>query len=126
VTPWLAVGGETFWLGQQRKSGTGFAARLHDDKSVATAQVASTGVVSLTYVHRVSEKVRPARACSRRQPWCLSMLRGLLASDLSGGRSAFVAPEVKVKKCTQPLAGLRMHVAARQWDFSNVTHVHAP
>ncbi len=58
VTPWLAVGGETFWLGQQRKSGTGFAARLHDDKSVATAQVASTGVVSLTYVHRVSEKVR--------------------------------------------------------------------
>ena len=71
VTPWLAVGGETFWLGQQRKSGTGFAARMHDDKSVATAQVASTGVVSLTYVHRVSEKARFA-TCACRWNWCSS------------------------------------------------------
>lgn len=57
VTPRLALGGEAFWLGQQRKSGTGFAARLHDDKSVTTAQIASTGLVSLAYVHRVSDKV---------------------------------------------------------------------
>ena len=81
MTPWLAVGGETFWLGQQRKSGTGFAARLHDDKSVATAQVASTGVVSLTYVHRVSEKVRLARARSWRQVMLAMLLepkQGLL------------------------------------------------
>ena len=67
MTPSLALGGETFWLGQQRKSGTGFAARMHDDKSVATAQVASTGVVSLTYVHRVSEKVSRASS-ARGQP----------------------------------------------------------
>ena len=57
MTPRLALGGEAFWLGQQRKSGTGFAARLHDDKSVTTAQIASTGLVSLAYVHRVSDKV---------------------------------------------------------------------
>ena len=58
VTPRLSMGGEAFWLGQQRKSGTGFAARLHDENSVATAQVASTGLVSLAYMHRVSDKVR--------------------------------------------------------------------
>lgn len=58
VTPRLALGGEAFWLGQQRKSGTGFAGRFTGDAFVATAQVATTGLVSLTYVQRISEKVR--------------------------------------------------------------------
>ena len=58
MTPKLALGGEAFWLGQQRKSGTGFAARYSGDKCVATGQVATTGLVSLTYVQRISEKVR--------------------------------------------------------------------
>ncbi|KAK9823803.1 hypothetical protein WJX72_005619 [[Myrmecia] bisecta] len=57
VTPNLALGAEAFWLGQQRRSGTGFAARHSSDKHVATAQVATTGLVSMTYVHKVSEKV---------------------------------------------------------------------
>jgi mitochondrial import receptor subunit TOM40 len=57
VTPALSVGGEAFWLGAQRKSGVGVAARLADDACVATAQLASTGLVSLTYVHKVSDKV---------------------------------------------------------------------
>jgi mitochondrial import receptor subunit TOM40 len=57
VTPRLALGGEAFWLGQQRKSGTGFAGRFTGDAFVATAQVATTGLVSLTYVQRISEKV---------------------------------------------------------------------
>jgi hypothetical protein len=58
VTPTLALGGEAFWLGQQRKSGAGFAARLASDAYVATAQIATTGLVSLTYLRRISEKVR--------------------------------------------------------------------
>lgn len=57
VTPRLALGGEAFWLGQQRKSGTGFAGRYTGDTFVATAQVATTGLVSLTYVQKISEKV---------------------------------------------------------------------
>ncbi|CAI5504760.1 unnamed protein product [Closterium sp. Naga37s-1] len=57
VTPTLSLGGEAFWLGHQRRSGLGIAGRYNTDKVVATAQVASTGVVSMTYVQRVSDKV---------------------------------------------------------------------
>eukprot|EP00887_Chlorella_sp_A99_P006787 scaffold2.g6787.t1 len=57
VTPSLAVGGEVFYLAEQRRSGIGLAARHQTDKSVATAQVANTGLVSLTYLQKVSEKV---------------------------------------------------------------------
>lgn len=76
VTPRLALGGEAFWLGQQRKSGTGFAGRFTGDAFVATAQVATTGLVSLTYVQRISEKVRfslprgSARPACIRISWC--------------------------------------------------------
>ena len=63
VTPRLALGGEAFWLGQQRKSGTGFAGRFTGDAFVATAQVATTGLVSLTYVQKISEKVRSRARC---------------------------------------------------------------
>lgn len=57
ITPHLAMGGEVFWTGQHRKSGVGYAARYSTDKSVATGQVASTGMVALGYVQKVSEKV---------------------------------------------------------------------
>ncbi|XP_008792476.2 mitochondrial import receptor subunit TOM40-1-like isoform X1 [Phoenix dactylifera] len=57
VTPHLSLGSEVFWLGHQRKSGIGFAARYNTDKMVATAQAASTGIVALCYVQKVSEKV---------------------------------------------------------------------
>jgi mitochondrial import receptor subunit TOM40 len=57
VTPRLALGGEAFWLGQQRKSGAGFAGRFTGEEFVATAQLATTGLVSFTYVQRISEKV---------------------------------------------------------------------
>ena len=63
VTPNLALGGEAFWLGQQRKSGAGFAARYADKEHVATAQVATTGLVSLAYLRRLSEKVRLQLPC---------------------------------------------------------------
>ena len=64
VTPRLALGGEAFWLGQQRKSGTGFAGRYQSADYVATAQLASTGLVSLTFTQRISEKVSACRAGS--------------------------------------------------------------
>lgn len=57
VTPSLVLGGEVFWLGHQRKSGVGFAARYNTERMVATCQIASTGLVSMTYVRRISEKV---------------------------------------------------------------------
>jgi mitochondrial import receptor subunit TOM40 len=57
VTPSLSLGGEVFWAGQHRKSGIGYAARYNTDKMVATGQVASTGMVALSYVQKVSEKV---------------------------------------------------------------------
>lgn len=57
VSPHLALGGEIFWLGHQRKSGVGFAARYNTDKMIAIGQFASTGIVSLSYVQKVSEKV---------------------------------------------------------------------
>ncbi|XP_020267207.1 mitochondrial import receptor subunit TOM40-1-like [Asparagus officinalis] len=57
ITPNLSLGTEVFWLGQQRKSGIGFAARYNTDKMVATGQVASTGIVALSYVQKISEKV---------------------------------------------------------------------
>lgn len=57
VTPNLSLGTEFFWLGHQRKSGLGFAGRYNTEKMVATAQIASTGIVALSYVQKVSEKV---------------------------------------------------------------------
>ncbi|XWS63269.1 hypothetical protein CRYUN_Cryun06bG0080700 [Craigia yunnanensis] len=57
VTPHLSLGGEIFWAGQHRKSGIGYAARYETDKMVAVGQVASTGMVALSYVQKVSEKV---------------------------------------------------------------------
>jgi mitochondrial import receptor subunit TOM40 len=56
VSDALSLGGEGFWLGGQKKSGVGFAARYADDKTVATGQVATTGLVSLTYTAKVSDK----------------------------------------------------------------------
>ncbi|KAB2035720.1 hypothetical protein ERO13_D04G149200v2 [Gossypium hirsutum] len=57
VTPHLSLAGEVFWAGQHRKSGLGYAARYETDKMVAAGQVASTGMVALSYVQKVSEKV---------------------------------------------------------------------
>lgn len=52
------MGGEVFYLAEQRRSGIGLAARHVGDKHVATAQVANTGLVSLTYIQKISDKVR--------------------------------------------------------------------
>ncbi|XP_066314183.1 mitochondrial import receptor subunit TOM40-1-like [Miscanthus floridulus] len=57
VTKNLSLGTEAFWLGQQRKSGVGVVARYDTKKMVATAQIATTGMVALSYVQKVSEKV---------------------------------------------------------------------
>ena len=57
VTPGLALGGEIFYLAGNLKSGVGVAARHCGEKHAATAQVATTGIVNLTYAHRVTDKV---------------------------------------------------------------------
>lgn len=57
VTPKLSVGGEVFYLAEQRRSGMGAAARYASDKSISTLQLANTGLVSLSYLQKVSEKV---------------------------------------------------------------------
>ncbi|KAL8170764.1 hypothetical protein V2J09_022568 [Rumex salicifolius] len=57
VTPHFSLGGEVFWVGQQRKSGASYSARYCTNKSVATGQIASTGMLALCYVQKVSEKV---------------------------------------------------------------------
>ncbi|TQD99845.1 hypothetical protein C1H46_014583 [Malus baccata] len=57
VTPHFSLGGEVFWAGQHRKSGIGYAARFNTEKMVATGQVASTGMLALSYVQKVSDKV---------------------------------------------------------------------
>lgn len=57
VTPHFSLGGEVFWSGQHRKSGVGYGARYNSDKMVATGQVASTGMIALSYVQKASEKV---------------------------------------------------------------------
>lgn len=57
VTPRLSLGGEAFYLGIQRKSGIGLAARYQTSKSISTCQLASTNLLSLSFVHKVSEKV---------------------------------------------------------------------
>lgn len=44
-------------MGSPLCSGIGLAARHVGDKHVATAQVANTGLVSLAYIQKISEKV---------------------------------------------------------------------
>ncbi|AQK89288.1 Mitochondrial import receptor subunit TOM40-1 [Zea mays] len=67
----LSLGTEAFWLGQQRKSGVGVVARydtkkmqivyevipeeLESGEQVATAQIATTGMVALSYVSLASD-----------------------------------------------------------------------
>lgn len=57
ITRTMSLGGEVFWLAEQRRSGIGLAARHATETAVATAQVANTGLVSLAYHQRISDKV---------------------------------------------------------------------
>jgi mitochondrial import receptor subunit TOM40 len=60
VTQHLSVGGEVFYLAEQGRSGVGLAARHQTDKAVFTLQAANTGLVSMGYLFRVSDKVNLA------------------------------------------------------------------
>jgi len=57
LTPKLSAGGEFFWLHNNLKSGVGLAMRHQGDRHVATMQVATTGILSMQYLHKVNEKV---------------------------------------------------------------------
>jgi hypothetical protein len=61
ITPSLSAGGEFFWLGGQLRSGLGLALRHTGEQHIATCQVATTGILSAQYAHKVTDKVR---ACS--------------------------------------------------------------
>lgn len=57
VTPRLAIGAEAFFLSEQGRSGTGLVARhVARDGSVATAQLANTGLINLAYVRKAGDK----------------------------------------------------------------------
>jgi hypothetical protein len=76
VTPQLALGAELFWLQSNLKSGVGLAARHTGEKHIAVAQAATTGILSLQYGHKVTDKVRTATclcacACGHVWPSCL-------------------------------------------------------
>jgi hypothetical protein len=47
-----------FWLPQQLRSGVGLCLRHTGDKHIAAVQLATTGILSAQYAHRVTDKVR--------------------------------------------------------------------
>jgi mitochondrial import receptor subunit TOM40 len=53
VTPSLSAGGEFFWLQSSLKSGVGLALRHTGEKHVGTMQLATTGIMSMGYAHKV-------------------------------------------------------------------------
>jgi mitochondrial import receptor subunit TOM40 len=57
VTPQLSAGGEFFWLQSNLKSGVGLAVRHTGEKHVGTLQLATTGIMSMGYAHKVTEKI---------------------------------------------------------------------
>lgn len=57
VTDKLSVGGEFFFVKSGNKSGLGVAVRHSGDKHIAVAQLATTGILSLQYAHKVTDKV---------------------------------------------------------------------
>ena len=75
-----------FWLSKGAKSGTGFAARHQGDSHIATAQLATTGLCSLTYLHKVSEKVRSQQVCTAFQIYMLD------AASRPGIRATVTSP----------------------------------
>jgi hypothetical protein len=73
VTPNLSAGGEVFWLPQQMRSGVGLCLRHSGDKHIAAVQLATTGILSAQYAHRVTDKVQHGRGLSG---GCLSLSEG--------------------------------------------------
>lgn len=85
VTPKLALGAELFWLQSNLKSGVGLAARHADEKHIAVAQVATTGILSLQYGHKVTDKIM--------------LLTDLMYNWLHREASASVGYDVTLRQC---------------------------
>lgn len=60
ITPTLSAGTEAFYLAKGGKSGVGAVLRHATPKHVSTVQVATTGILSCTYFHKVNEKAQVA------------------------------------------------------------------
>ncbi|GMH34710.1 hypothetical protein BSKO_02571 [Bryopsis sp. KO-2023] len=56
VTEKLSLGGEVFYMDEQRRSGLGFAARHVDENHIGAAQMANTGMLSLSYLQKIGDK----------------------------------------------------------------------
>lgn len=56
VTERLALGAEIFYMDEQRRSGLGVAGRHVGDKHICAAQMANTGMLSVSYLHKIGEK----------------------------------------------------------------------
>jgi hypothetical protein len=63
VTPTLALGGEVFWLGQQRKSGIGFAGRYNTDKAVWICLLQTLQFYVLDLSHFLPKCILPVHTC---------------------------------------------------------------
>ena len=75
VTRRLSLGCEVYYLDDHRKSGLGVAARQGTDKYIATLQASTAGLVSMSYLHKVSEKVvHSIGHCRLLTPLCLTDL----------------------------------------------------
>lgn len=57
ITQKLAMGGEIFYLDEQRKSGLGFAGRYATDKRIFTGQISTSGLLQLSCLQKIDEKV---------------------------------------------------------------------
>jgi mitochondrial import receptor subunit TOM40 len=76
VTPTLSAGGEFFYLQSSQKSGVGLAMRHQtSDKHVSTMQIATTGIMSMGYAHKLSEKVRACANPPQTPPATCSLAR---------------------------------------------------
>ena len=58
VTSNLSLGAEVYYIDEQRKSGLGVAARQSADRYIATLQASTVGLLSMSYLHRIGDKVR--------------------------------------------------------------------
>lgn len=53
VTPKLSLGGEVFWIGQQRRSGVGYVARYETDQMVNVSFSSTLRFTMLLNLHNI-------------------------------------------------------------------------
>lgn len=118
-------------------AGVGLAARHATETSVATLQLANTGLVSLSYLQKVSDKVSLASdfmynwnsreaSASFGYDYVLRQcrLRGRIDTGARQTRGAAGAPPLLV--CRRPCTGPNHPLSAQAWPLSLATHPCGP